>query len=252
MSKQRRATNQFFRDIFLREHGIVTPLNFCQRQAAHRVRNLSLSRLRTIGVTKEADDAPDSSNRNLLLHRSGISALDIESQEWRYVLAGGADGSLYIHDIANFRGIPHHNSNLITAIKGSEDTRDNHERNNNPRRGGRHIPSLGGSNPRTQRKKTGGHYKMVTTVQWFPEDSGMFITSGMDGVVKMWDANTLDSGPVEEFDFPNEKIFSHHLSVTENHSTLKKSSLTLLAVASESNHINLLDLKSGSSSHELR
>ena len=46
---------------------------------------------------------------------------------------------------------------------------------------------------------------MVTTVQWFPEDSGMFITSGMDGSVKIWDANVLESGPVEEFDFPHEQ-----------------------------------------------
>ena len=93
---------------------------------------------------------------------------------------------------------------------------------------------------------------MVSTVQWFPEDSGMFITSGMDGAVKMWDANVLESGPVEEFHFPHEQIFSHHLRVTETNSFSKKSVLTLLAVASESNHINLLDLKSGSASHELR
>ena len=93
---------------------------------------------------------------------------------------------------------------------------------------------------------------MVTTVQWFPGDSGMFITSGMDGAVKMWDANVLEAGPVEEFHFPHEQIFSHHLRVTDAYSSSKKSALTLLAVASESNHINLLDLKAGSSSHELR
>ena len=93
---------------------------------------------------------------------------------------------------------------------------------------------------------------MVTTVQWFPGDSGMFITSGMDGAVKMWDANALEAGPVEEFHFPHEQIFSHHLRVTDAYSSSKKSALTLLAVASESNHINLLDLKAGSSSHELR
>ena len=252
MSKQRCVAPRFFRDIFAREHGIVTPLNFCQRQAAHRARNLFLSRLRTIGVTKEADNAPDAANRNLLLHRSGITSLDIESQEWRYILAGGADGSLYIHDIANFSGIPCHNSNLITALKGSGETRDTNPRNSRSRYADQHNHNSRAFSVRQQTKKTGGHYKMVTTVQWFPEDSGMFITSGMDGVVKMWDANTLESGPVEEFDFPNEKIFSHHLSVTESHSSSKKASLTLLAIASESNHINLLDLKSGSSSHELR
>ena len=241
---------QFSREIFFRESGISPPLTFCRRQASRRARNLALSRLRTIGIIKEAEDAPETANRNLLVHRSAITALDIESQDWRYLLAGAADGSLYIHDMANFSGVPQHNSNLITEIKGAERNREN------PQRGSRHPigrvnAGVGNSSHRSNSKKS-SHFKMVTTVQWFPEDSGMFITSGMDGSVKIWDANVLESGPVEEFNFPHEQIFSHHLSVSENGATSKKSTLPLVAVGSESNHVNLLDLKSGSATHELR
>ena len=240
------------KEIFKRESGLVAPLTFCRRQAARRVRNLFLSQLRTIGITREVEDAPDSSNRNLLAHRSAITALDIDSQEWRYVLTGAADGSLYIHDLANFSGIPRHNSNLIAEIKGGEGHRNSQTRNNFHMGQERSNSDRVSSNDMSQSKRSRSHYKMVTTVQWFPEDSGMFITSGMDGTVKMWDANRLESGPVEEFNFPDEQIFSHHLNVTEDNVSSKKSPLPLVAVASASNHINLLDLKSGSASHELR
>ena len=120
----------FSKAIFEREVGVVTPQTFCQRQAARRVRNLQLSRLRTIGIAKEAKDAPNASNRDLIIHRAGITALDIETQEWRYILAGASDGSLYIHDVANFSGSPRHNANLIASIKGSDANRDASRTNN--------------------------------------------------------------------------------------------------------------------------
>ena len=239
------------KEIFKRESGLVAPLTFCRRQAAHRARNLCLSRLRTIGIIKEIGDAPDSANPSRVVHRSGITAIDIDSQDWRYVLAGAADGSLYIHDLANYSGIPRHNSNLITEIKCNDGHRSSQERNRFQISQSRsNLRGISNTTPHCNESK--GHFKMVTTVQWFPEDSGMFITSGMDGSVKMWDANALEKGPVEEFNFPEQKIFSHHLNVADNKFSSKRSPLTLVAVASASNHINLLDLKSGSASHELR
>ena len=35
------------------------------------------------------------------------------------------------------------------------------------------------------------HKFAVETVSWFPSDSGMFLTSGMDCLMKVWDTNTL-------------------------------------------------------------
>jgi DNA excision repair protein ERCC-8 len=41
------------------------------------------------------------------------------------------------------------------------------------------------------RRQGGGHMYGVTSVQWFPHDTGMFVSSGNDGVVKLWDTNEL-------------------------------------------------------------
>ena len=38
---------------------------------------------------------------------------------------------------------------------------------------------------------TGGHTLAVSSVQWYPVDTGAFISSGHDGKVKFWDTNTL-------------------------------------------------------------
>ena len=35
------------------------------------------------------------------------------------------------------------------------------------------------------------HDHQITCIQWYPIDSGMFFTSGMDQKFKVWDTNTL-------------------------------------------------------------
>jgi len=35
------------------------------------------------------------------------------------------------------------------------------------------------------------HHGSVETVQWYPFDSGMFVSSGTDKLVKVWDTNLL-------------------------------------------------------------
>lgn len=53
------------------------------------------------------------------------------------------------------------------------------------------------------------HKRSVETVQWYPHDTGMFVSSSMDGKVKVWDTNALI--PAEEFVI-NQAIYSHHIS----------------------------------------
>ena len=59
--------------------------------------------------------------------------------------------------------------------------------------------------------------------------------------LQVWDANVLTK-PVENFNL-SRKIYCHHISPLNP---------TRVAVATDSNHIRLVDLRSGSSSHELR
>ena len=143
------------------------------------------------------------------VHTAGVNALDVDSMEGKYLLSGSADGSLHIHDLHNFTGSPHFTCKLVCKVD---------------------------RNLRT------AHRYSVECVQWYPFDTGLFITSGMDKQLKIWDTNSMK--PADTFDFEG-RVFQHHMSqiATKN---------CLVAVASSVNHILLVDLKSGSCTHELR
>ena len=199
-----------------------------------RTRAIELSRFRDVSVNQENDDdGEEDAETNPRGHSAAITALDLDGQDGRYLLAGGADGSLYIHDLANLSGEPRCSSKLVGQIKsipapqvpvpqprGSQSSRRRPER--------------------TEPDDRHGHFQSVQTVQWFPGDSAIFVTSGMDQRLLVWDANTLTVA--EEFNI-NKLVFCHQLSQPPS---------TLVAVASASNHVRLIDLKSGSSTHELR
>ena len=120
----------------------------------HRCRTLALSKFRVVGVNNADGGGP-----SLPVHSAAVTALDLETQDHRYVLAGNGDGTVYIHDTANIGGgSPSHASTLIAKIKRARD-------------GG------GGGGGF-------GHVNCVTCVQWFPEDSGLFLTAAMDGKLK--------------------------------------------------------------------
>ena len=45
-------------------------------------------------------------------------------------------------------------------------------------------------------------------MQWYPFDTGVFTTSGMDGSLKVWDTNMLQVA--QEFDkMPGGKVYDH-------------------------------------------
>lgn len=70
----------------------------------------------------------------------------------------------------------------------------------------------------------------------------MFLSSGNDSVLQVWDTNKLK--PVEKFRF-EKSIFQHHLSPVT-------SAKSLAAVATESSNVFLVDLVSGSTMQQLR
>uniref|UniRef100_A0A3Q1EY35 DNA excision repair protein ERCC-8 n=1 Tax=Acanthochromis polyacanthus TaxID=80966 RepID=A0A3Q1EY35_9TELE len=85
------------------------------------------------------------------------------------------------------------------------------------------------------------HKFSVETVQWYPYDTGMFVSSSFDKTMKVWDTETLK--PAEVFEFEG-NVYSHHLSpIARKHS--------LIAVGTKNPKIQLCDLKSGSRIHVL-
>ncbi len=86
------------------------------------------------------------------------------------------------------------------------------------------------------------HRYSIETAQWYPHDNGMFVTSGTDGVLKLWDANTMT--PALEFsDFAGNMVYRHAMSPIASHA--------LVAVAGSETKVKLCDPSSGAASHEL-
>ena len=74
------------------------------------------------------------------------------------LVSGGANGNIAIHDLHNVSGCPKHTYTTVCSIS---------------------------------RATPGRHKHSVETVSWYPLDTGMFLTSGMDHLLKVWDTNQL-------------------------------------------------------------
>lgn len=144
-----------------------------------------------------------------VVHLGGINSLDIDPVESRYLLSGSSDGSVAVHDLENLTGNVRYTCKSV-CFAG---------------RGSRHR-----------------HKHTVDTVVWYPLDTGMFISSGTDKVLKVWDTNTLV--PADEYEFSS-IIYCHAMSpVATKH--------CLISVACQSSTLKLVDLKSGSATHTLK
>lgn len=78
-------------------------------------------------------------------------------------------------------------------------------------------------------------------MQWYPVDSGMFVSSGNDFLVKVWDTNQM--AVVEEFNLDGQ-IYHHDLSPVATRANL-------VAAAPHSGKVAIIDLVSGSKAHTL-
>jgi len=95
-------------------------------------------------------------------HNSGINSLQIDGSEARYLLAGASDGSVGVYDTqqaTTFDSITHtaKHEALFTVDKS--------------------VPQ--------------GHMYSVSSVQWYPVDTGLFVTGSFDNNINLWDTNTL-------------------------------------------------------------
>ncbi|XP_066567519.1 DNA excision repair protein ERCC-8 [Amia ocellicauda] len=143
------------------------------------------------------------------IHSNGINCLDIEVVEGRYMLSGGADGVIVIYDLENSDRKPHFTCKSVCTVGRSH----------------RHV-----------------HKFSVETVQWYPHDTGMFISSSFDKTLKVWDTESLT--PAEVFNFEG-TVYCHHMSpIARKHS--------LIAVGTKDPKVQLCDLKSGSRIHILQ
>ncbi|KAL9648455.1 hypothetical protein ABK040_014075 [Willaertia magna] len=143
-------------------------------------------------------------------HINSINSLAIDNTENRFLLSGGADATLSIYDTLSSLDNLNNNSQLepLTTIRKGQ--------NNN-------------------------HKYSITSVCWYPIDTGMFITASSDKTVKVWDSSTLET--VYSFNF-----FDRVNSITMSSNGMNHS---IVACALKNGNVHLCDLQSGSSAQQL-
>ncbi|KAG2190926.1 hypothetical protein INT46_008968 [Mucor plumbeus] len=162
-------------------------------------------RLERAETTRRVYSLQLSKNKELALsHRGGVNSLKIEDNEQRYLLSGGGDGKVHIFD--------------LQAISAE------HLRNE----------------PIASTARMDRHKYAVTSVSWFPFDTGMFVTSSYDTTIKVWDTNEMK--PAYEFDMES-RVNCQAMSPIASHS--------LVASAASEPRIRLCDLNSGAFTHSL-
>ncbi|OLL25250.1 DNA excision repair protein ERCC-8 [Neolecta irregularis DAH-3] len=81
------------------------------------------------------------------------------------------------------------------------------------------------------------HKYSISGVSWYPNDSGLFITSSLDHTVKVWDTNSLEEACAFQID---SKVYAHSVSASG-----------VVACGAEYPQIRLCDLRTGGSTHHL-
>eukprot|EP00038_Savillea_parva_P031463 m.86855 g.86855 ORF g.86855 m.86855 type:complete len:418 (+) comp9680_c0_seq1:3450-4703(+) len=164
-------------------------------------------------------------------HRAGVHALDIDPAEGRYLLTGSQDKSVAVYDTYARSALIVDGTTVNTHGAGAA-VRASGPHGGDAYRG--HIPVL--------HRIPRAHNYSIETVQWYPHDNGLFVTSGSDGALKLWDANTMQ--PALTFaDFAGSIVYHHSMSPVAGHG--------LIAVGGQTRTVKLVDPASGSATHEL-
>ncbi|GIL81929.1 hypothetical protein Vretifemale_10690 [Volvox reticuliferus] len=138
----------------------------------------------------------------------GVTCLDLDKTEGRFLLSGAADTTIALYD--TYTG----SEKAETLIKPFFSYR------------GRDINGH-------------GHKFMISSLAWYPVDTGLFVTGSYDCQVKVWDTNEVEV--VSTFELPKK--------VTGVAMSLVATSHTLIASGCEDANVRLCDLTSGAITH---
>lgn len=171
------------------ECGIVPRVAFEVSQRERRLQRIQLSRHQDLE----------------LFHGSGVNCLSLDPIDGRYLLSGGADGGLCIHDLYSDLGKTKRTCKAICKLSKHE-----------------------------------AHIFSVSSVHWYPCDTGLFTSSGMDGTLRIWDTNALQQVDLVRL---SDLIFCHHVEVAQPN---------LLAVGFKKPWVVLADMRTGKACQQLR
>ena len=180
-------------------------------------------------------------------HKAGIASLS-SCRNGRFLLAGGADGTISVYDLSRWgseqflrrhNGKQQQQQNMIGASSTRIAKRSHYDMNRQT-----HLPiarSLRVPSPEDPQEIPAGHSCGLVHVQWYPIDTGAFLSASMDGTLLFWDTNQMQPvlrvNPFETSSSPSVHLQATGVSVAfgaRNHAAVK-----------------LVDLRSGSCSHQL-
>ncbi|KAK6200377.1 WD40-repeat-containing domain protein [Scheffersomyces amazonensis] len=166
---------------------------------------------------------------------AAVNSLSLETNDYQFLLSGCADSSIKLWDLKKQETQRKENEVDSSYIKTVSEY-DDFDYDN---------PVETFSNVATIPRKS-AHQFGISGLQWWPFDTGMFVTASFDHTVKIWDTNELT--PVHSFDLDN-RVYS--IDICGQSSPNGLTSTALVAVGSDQPFIRLLDLRSTSSSHTL-
>lgn len=144
---------------------------------------------------------------------AGTSAMDFDNAESRFLLCGSLRGDVSIVDFESFTN--NNSTNETYPLNLSI------------------IPT----------PKSTNHSFMVNGCQWYPVDTTVFLTTGMDKYLKIWDATRLI--PIDEYNFV-QPITQFHWFVS------KANASSLISLTNDSSNVSFLDPRTGSTMQQIR
>ncbi|TPX58508.1 hypothetical protein PhCBS80983_g03101 [Powellomyces hirtus] len=158
--------------------------------------------------------------RDISFEEAGpVNAIEIDAVDARFLLAACADASIRLYDLEEEGRV---------AAGGGPGDEDEEE--------GWLCRPIG------MLDRGRGHEFSVTGIHWFPTDTGLFTTGSMDGSIKVWDTNVMESACVFDIE---QHVYDHDISkIAQTHN--------LIAAGTEDQNVRLCDMRTGAFTHSLR
>ena len=107
-------------------------------------------------------------------HNGSMTCLDIDTIDGRYLLSGAVDGHVSVYD--------------VSAVENyGKDTTGEKFHTKLPQS----ISPVAYSKKREGQAATFSHRNMISSTQWYPIDTGIFVSACMGGLVNLWDTNCM-------------------------------------------------------------
>jgi len=183
--------------------------------------------------------------------------LSIEEIEYRYLLCGTTNGSILLYDLCSSENdCQQRHDDDSTYIRNNISSTI--IKNNNNKNIFKPKLEYNGYSQLMNRHQSSLYGSIISSLQWYPEDSGAFIASSMNGHVSIFDTNMFTI--IIDFKFPDNIVYcsrlrtSHH-SYNNNNNYYNNNSSTstpLIAVGLHDCTIRLCDPRTKDAIHNFK